>query len=331
MAVLGVTRRHHAGRHPLTAVALVGLLALGGCAGEADRARSAGARLSQVEGVAQAEVDPPGDDRLARLSVMVEPDITAAVAGSVLAAMAEAAQNAGYVSYTLEIARGDGDLLLADESLVDEPRRIALLRGWLRLADALDGGLVLDRTSAGNVVQVSAETVALDLAEAADVELPGPRTEWRFSTDDGSLALVGNPTDADLRAARRVPATVTSPGLPLPADRWGLGRFDGGYQLDLWLRVPGADAPADLSPRRFGERIAPLARGALEALRPARSVTLRLHAGGEDPGGADDLFGWWSTSGTAEPGRDLLGRGWDAWLRDLLEPRDDRTRPVRGR
>lgn len=308
------------------AAATIGLVlaagaALGGCTQVVDQehaARTARTALGALDQVAAAEVTTASWDHGASISLTYADIDEAKGLSGLIAQVAEVAQDQGIGSYVLRLTPedGDGEQLAVDETFAGSSGERAVLDHWFRVNDALLGTVQYD-------VERGCEAITVDAggAIAHDVEAAGrdgygdPDTTWTFRSGDSSFVATGPVTASDVRLLEDVQREVGSAGLPVAAERWQLFRRFGHVRLDLDVDLgKGAVSPADLTVASYGTAMTGLATAALGRLDETglpRFLSLRHTSGDSAP---VDVFGTWTSTQSAAPGRDRLDRGWDAWL-----------------
>jgi hypothetical protein len=317
MAVLGGFRAR------ACALALLCAPVLAGCSDDVDQAQAVQTRIGRMEHVAASEVTSPTADRGAEIVLDVEPGLSSAQVVALAASVAGVATDEDYLAYrlTLRVTGTPTDALVVDGGFGADPHAAAVVGHWQRLASAVLGEITYRYQPDAEIVEVeTAGSLVHDVVEASRVGYGNPATTWRFAEGGSVYVDDGRLHPEDVLLLQRVQRTAASPSLPVPAPDWRLETRAGHVLLDLPVVLPqgGPDAPL-LTVAAYGQPLSSLALGALDALSVTRRPAwLRLLHGTRE-GERDDVFGWWTSDRPPVPGRDLLHRGWDAWLEDVAE------------
>ena len=312
----------------MTAAAATASLLLGGCAEGVDQAHSVQTRLGRIVQVVAADVTVATPDSGARIAVTVAADLSPEDVVRLAQAVDAVAAGESYPSYRLELreAGEPDDVLVVDDAFAAAPGSADVVVRWRRVTNALLGPVALTHESGRTSVRVAAGAgLAHDVTEASRIRPTPARTAWRFDGDGGTVLLDGQVTTPDVGLVQLVQRTVVSPSLAVPAEGWRLERRRAHLQLDLEVDparlAPGGVPAADLTARRWGARLAPLARVAVAALEhrrtPARHVVRlwqRTGTAADGQGAGTDVLAWWTADRPPARGRDRFVRGWDAWL-----------------
>lgn len=305
--------RHRPARAGLLA-SLVLLSGLAGCSQDVNRALSLQTTLDTLDGVSQSDVASATEDAVARVDVMLEPDLDAGATLAVIRDVTEATDEAGWTGYLLDIRRSlvDEDSLLVDEAFATSRDARVITENWIRVSDALLGEVLYTyQTGNESIAVASGGGIGHDVAEASRIGYGWKDTTWRFSATGATFIVSGRVEGRDATLFDRVQRSVSSSVLPVPARTWRLERRTTHVVLDLEVRVAGDD-PERITVQRWAASLRPLAEAALSTTRyPDRARWLLISDRTETD--EKDTFASWSSTSPPVRGRDPYLRGWDQW------------------
>lgn len=297
-------------------VLLLAFPVLASCSGALDQAHSVQTRLNRIEEVTDAQVATPSKNTGAAIEITYNGTGTVRTLARLVKEVDAIADDEDYPSYRLDLvpAGNDQERLMVDDSFAGSKDEESVLTNWLATTSALLGDVRYRFEPGAEEIDVdSGAGIAHDVGEASRIGYGFPGTDWVFHDGDSSFTASGRVSPTDLLLFQDVQRTVSSEVLPAPASAWHLERRDGQVLLDLDVGFTGGSVPPErLTLQRYAETVAPLARGAMSAVKVASlPVTMRLI--NQTPDG-DDVFGFWASDQHPVRGRDPLVRGWDAWL-----------------
>lgn len=298
------------GRAVATALALA---ALAGCAGAPDVARTAEGELAQLDGVADAAVTAPTTDRAAALTVTYDAGAGSGDLAALADAVATVAETHDYATYRLTLVpelEPDSALVVGPDFSGSGAGR-PVVDAFVLATAALLGPVRHEVDGDREEITVDSNGgVAQDVAEARRIRYGGATTTWVFHAGAGTFTVGGRVSARDLALLQAVRRSTGSEGQRAWAEAWRLDRRPGHVRLDLEVALDGSPVPgAELTAARYGSALAPLVDTTLATLAGTGLATwVRLL----DSSG--DVLATWSSEQPAAPGRDPLGRGWDAWV-----------------
>ena len=299
-----------------SALVVLALPALAGCSGALDQAHTVQTRLNRIDAVTQADVTTPSQDTGAAITVTYNDDPTVRQLTQLLQEIDSVADDEDYPSYRLDLvpSQHDTDRLVVDDSFTGSDDEPTVLANWLTTTSALLGDVRYAFEDGADTIDVdSGAGIAHDVSEASRIRYGFAQTVWTFRDGDSSFVVSGRVSPTDVALFQSTQRTVTSEVLAAPAETWHLQRRDGHVLMDLDVAFPGAPVPPEqLTINRYGADVASLTDAAMGAVEVA-SVPVTMRLVNPTPDG-DDVFGYWDSGQRAVPGRDRLGRGWDAWL-----------------
>lgn len=333
----------HRGTRPLlsAAVACATALGLSGCLTEADReaAGSVESALSDEAGVSDVVVDQEvtGTDIDNGIGIQMEPDASGDEIAALLGSIEPIAEDAGLDGFLrVRLTREGGDVdpdadvdRIEYDASFDDPDPDQVAGRLVTLAERLDGAGTATVAGSGAVtlqvpgIDLAGVSAAADRVAADDVLGGWPGWTVVSAGDVARLSSLG-PLTPDVAAQWAAfagsfeAAARVKPRLVHLSHAGG----DASY-LEVILRVRPEVEPADLTPTAYGDRLWPLLRAQLDAVRDlAPGTRLRVSNQSQaEPGGdpeqidVDPLLEVTLGQGAVP---DPLRRGWDVGAEDYL-------------
>lgn len=313
--------RTFGGRRALTHVCALVALCLPaalvtGCTAALDQAHTVQTRLGRIDVIVDASVATPSGDTGAAIAVTFADADSPHELADLLDEIDKVAAEETYPSYRLDLTPADsaGDRLTVDDTFVDSADQITVLENWFSVTAALLGSVQYSFEPGTESINVdSGPGVGHDVGEASRIHYGFPNTTWTFVNGGTAFVASGRVSPTDVAMFETVQRTVSSQVLPTPAESWRLERHAHHVLLDLDVTFPnGPVDPARLTVERYGDDVERLVVAAVDAVRPA-SLPVRMELRNATVT-SPDVFGYWISDTSPQPGRDPLARGWDVWL-----------------